>query len=362
MILDRYLTREIAKPLIAVSSALAIIFASFMAARYLTQVADGVYPASSVLPLVTLKTVIGLEVLLTIGLHLSVVLALGRLYTHSEMTALSASGVSPARILRVVVWVSLLVALVVAYLSISVRPWAYEMRYRLEQQAVAEFDLNDIEAGRFYQSHSGRRVIFVESLDGDTRRMRGVFIQVQGGGILRVISAKEAYYRETGPDGGGELVCFDAHVYELPGNGEAVLEARIHELRLQLEEQEPLPIGYKRKAAPTLQLAGSDSPMDIAEFQWRLATPLTTLLLGLLGFPLSRAEARQGKYAKLSVAVLIYAAYYNLNLVARTWVEQGVVGPVPGIWWVHAVLGVLLVVLMWQPSWTLRRRRHGSRS
>ncbi len=43
MILDRYLTREIAKPLIAVSSALAIMFASFMTARYLTQVAE-VYP------------------------------------------------------------------------------------------------------------------------------------------------------------------------------------------------------------------------------------------------------------------------------------------------------------------------------
>ena len=74
---------------------------------------------------------------------------------------------------------------------------------------------------------------------------------------------------------------------------------------------------------------------------------VVTVLLGLLGFPLSRAEARQGKYSKLLAAVFVYAVYYNLNVMAKTWVEQGVVGPFPGIWWVNALLAALVLALLW---------------
>ena len=307
--------------------------------------------------MVLLKSVIALDVLLPIALHLSVVVALGRLYTDSEMTALSACGVSPTRVLRVVCWVSLLVAVVVGCLSLYVRPWAYEMRYWLQNQAIAEFDMNRIEAGRFYKTQLGNHVIFIEQFDRERNRMKGVFIQTEYGNTVRVISAKQAYHQIDEPNRGGELVCLEAQVYELPRNGKEVVVGQFDTLRLQLEDPEISPVGYKRKAASTGQLADSSSVMDIAELQWRLSTPLSAFLLGLLGFPLSRAEARQGKYAKLLVAVLIYAGYYNLSLVAKTWVEQGVVGAVPGIWWVHALLACLLSAMILYPVWAFRLRR-----
>ena len=357
MILDRYLIREIAKPLIVVTSALVLLFATFTAARYTALVADGLMPGWSIFPLVVLKTVIALEVLLSIALHLSVVLALGRLYTDSEMTALAACGVSSTRILRVVLSISLLVAALVACLSFFARPAAYALRYELENQAVGEFDLNDVEPGRFYQTTSGKHVIYVERLEPDTHLMRGVFIQTRSGGIQRVISAEQAYYRAKGAHLWGELVCFNAHVYEFSPGRDEVMEAQTEELTLPIGGPDAMPLGYKRNAASTWQLADSQSRMDIAEFQWRLSTPLTTVLMGLLGFPLSRTEARRGKYTKLFAAVLVYAACYNLILVAKTWVEQGVVAPAPGVWWVHAVLAAVFVALMWRPAGVLNWRR-----
>src|SRR5262249_42510450 len=106
-------------------------------------------------------------------------------------------------------------------------------------------------------------------------------------------------------------------------------------------------IGYKRKAAPTWQLARSLASPDIAELQWRLSTPVSAFLMGLLGFPLSRARPRDGKYAKLFMSALSYGAFYNLQLIAKTWVEQGVVKPIPGLWWPHLLLALLIVVLIW---------------
>ena len=356
MILDRYIVREIAKPLIVVISVLVLLFSTFTAAHYLALVADGLMPGGSVLPLVAMKTVIALEVLLSVALHLSVVLALGRLYTDSEMTALAACGVGSARILRVVLWVSLLVAGLVACLSLYGRPSAYEARYQLEHEAGAAFNPNNLEAGRFYELIVGNHVMYVEQVDPDTRLLQGVFIHTRSGEIQRLVSAQRAYYIENEGQSGGEIVCLDAHVYELSPERQVVLEVHTQELRLPFGGTPATPPAYKRNAAPTLQLADSVSMMDIAELQWRLSMPLTTVLMGLLGFPLSRTEARQGKYAKLFAAVLVYAACYNLLLVAKNWVAQGIVGTVPGIWWVHAALGVVLVALMWRPAWLLKRR------
>ena len=72
-------------------------------------------------------------------------------------------------------------------------------------------------------------------------------------------------------------------------------------------------------------------------------------LLGLLAVPLCRTAPRQGQYAKTFLAVVVFAAYYNLTVVAKTWMEQGVVGSFPGIWWPHFLLAALLVILLRRP-------------
>lgn len=360
MILDRYISWEIAKPLLIFCPGLVFLFANFTAARYLNQVADGTMSGDSVLLMVLLKAVIALEVLLPIALHLSIVVALGRLYTDCEMTALFACGVSPGRIVRIVLVVSLVVAGLVAYLSIYVRPWANDLRYRLEHQTVVDFDFNNMKPGRFYESSSRKHVMFFHHLDRQTGHMQEVFIQSREGNVVRIVSAEEAYYVESIETGtSGALVCLEAQIYTLPQAQGDLVQATAQRMVIELDRSSDLVLEYKRKAAPTWQLALSHSSVDIAELQWRLSTPVATFLMGLLGFPLSRARARQGKYAKLFVAVLSYATFYNLNMVAKSWVEKDVVGTIPGIWWVHILLAFLVAGLLWGPPWAALWKSRG---
>ena len=101
---------------------------------------------------------------------------------------------------------------------------------------------------------------------------------------------------------------------------------------------------YQRKASPTLDLGDSVDSRDIAEFQWRISRPFATMLLALVAIPLSRTAPRQGKGEKVISAAVIFAIYYNLSGLAQTWVEQGTVGSVPGVWWLHVSM---LVVVIW---------------
>lgn len=343
MIIQRYLTREILKPLIAVCSILIIIFVSYKSDRYLADVLEGLLPAHTVLSLLFLKATIALEVLLPITLYLSVVIGLGRLHTDSEMTALFACGVSPKTVLRSVFVLSLLLAILVGTLSLFARPWAYEKSYRITAQAETDLDFSQIRSGHFYEKQHGDRVVFVDHLAHSETSNNGVFTLTERDNVIQAIFAQRAYQETDHVTGEKTIVFVDGHQYTLSRDGSRDRMIRFGTMSVRLKEKELKP-EYKRKAAPTLQLAASTDPYDIAELQWRLSTALSTVLLGLLGIPLSRAAPRQGKYAKLLTAVIIYAVYYNLVAIARNWVEQGVVDPMPGIWWAHALLGCTVVL------------------
>jgi lipopolysaccharide export system permease protein len=107
---------------------------------------------------------------------------------------------------------------------------------------------------------------------------------------------------------------------------------------------------YSSVAASTAHLAGSGALGDVAEFQWRLSTAISTLLLAMLGVPLSRAQPRQSRFTKVGTAIFLYFAYYLLCTSARTWVQNGVVGPFPGIWWAPALLGAVVMIAFAGPE------------
>ncbi len=331
---------------------LLVIFAAFSSAAYLADAAQGLLPLATVGQLILLKTLITLDVLLPSSLYLAVVVGLGRLYTDAEMTALNASCVSELRILRPVLQLSLLVAVLVGVLSLHTRPWAYRMIYNLEAQALAELDISRLEAGRFYKLGKTNEVLFAERIDRKLKRMEGVFLRRLSGTSTRVIYAREAYLPSAGLDANPNMIFKNGYGYALDRKGGQDLTLKFKTLILHLAGADPTNRGYKRKAEPSMRLSQSTSPGDIAEFQWRLSMPVVTLLLGLMGVPLSRTPPRQGRFAKLLTAVLVFAIYYNLLNIAKSWVDQGRVEILPGLWWVHILPLALLLGLIMQPRWT----------
>ena len=349
VLLERYVVREIATAAAGISAILVTVFVGYLVARYLSDVVDGLLPSRTIASLVLLRTAIALEVLLPITLFLCVVMALGRLHADSEIVAMSALGVSPARLVRAVGGLAVLLAVGVAVLSLLARPWAYEMSYRLRAEAGAEVDLDRFKAGRFYAKQKGEYVVFAESDEPAEGRLAGVFVHHEERGVRQVVFAQRAYQRVDPVSGDRTLVVLRGHHYRLSTREGRDRVVGFERMEIPLRSEEIVP-EYRRKAAPTATLARSRDPMDVAELQWRLTTPLATVLLALLGIPLSRAVPRQGRYARFAAAVLAYAAYYNLKAMAKAWIERGVVGPIPGLWWVDALLAAVVVLLVWRPG------------
>jgi lipopolysaccharide export system permease protein len=340
------LIRQILTPLVTICTILVIIFAGYLATEYLPDAANGLMTGKTVLALVLLKVLIALEVLVPITLFMSIVTVLGRLHAESEIIAMQACGLGERTIIWSVLQITLLVAVLVAGLSLYARPWAYERSYWLKAEAKANFDFSRLRPGRFHEIGQSQYVVFLEGLDEEQNRAEGVFIQQNSDSVRKVTFANQAWQEIVAETGEKNIVLRDGYHYEIISDKSATMYSRFQLFRLPLVPRQIDSIGYRRRAASTSSLAASSAAEDRAEFQWRLSTGISTILLGLLGIPLGRTAPRRGKSAKVFAAVLIFAIFYNLTSVAKTWLEQGLAGAFPGVWWPHMLLAALLVLLL----------------
>lgn len=354
-ILDRYIFREIAVTWLGVTMILLMILLTNQFARVLGDVAKGRLPKDAAFDVIGLSAVQFLTVLVPIGLFLSVMLALGRLYRDSEMPAMMACRVGPAGVYRPLLWLLLPLSLGVAWLSVDGSPRALIKIDRISAEARREADLASIEPGRFTVFGPDDAVVYGESVTADGA-MHNVFMQrLVDGGTVEVVVARRGEQAESGDPNTRLLVLHEGRRYEgIPGTSRfRVVEFLEHGIPYRLPSlttPEPQP-----RAMHFLELLRSDSLEHVAELQWRLSVPLATILLALLAVPLARSRPREGRYGRIAIGMLVFIIYFNLLSAAKAWTEEGVLDPRLGIWWVHGGMMLLTLTLVGlQDGWHRR--------
>ena len=349
MIITHYVSREITRPFLTIVALFCVIFTSYSAAVVLNDVVAGLLPADTVAKIVLIKLLIALEILLPVSLYFGVVIGLGRLQSDSEIVALSSCGIGEMRLVAIVLRLSLVIAVVVACISMVARPWAYQQRFLLLAQAEAEFEIDDMEARRFFVNPGSDYAIFAGSVAHPTRTAGDVIVQIRRDETVQLIVADRLFQPSRNDTDPLVFAFEEGSIYHLDKTGSRDLVGRFNRLRLTLGTPQPKLVGYKSKTQTTLSLHGSASPKDLAEFQWRMCTPAATVLLALLAVPLSRTQPRRGRFARALAAVLAYAVFYNMMAFAKNLVQEGLVGAIPGLWWPLMLLALLLLILLFRP-------------
>ena len=354
-ILDRYIFREIATTWLGVTLVLLMILLTNQFARILGDVAKGKLPKGAAFDVIGLSAVQYLTVLVPIGLFLAIMMALGRLYRDSEMPAMMACRTGPMGIYRPLLWLLLPLTLGVAWISIDIGPKALIAVDRIGAEARREADLASIEPGRFTTFGPNNAVVYGERVTSDGA-MEKVFLQRQlENGTIELVIAERGEQVASDDPNLRLLVLYNGRRYEgIPGTGNfRVLEFAEHGIPYQLPRlrtPEPRP-----RARPVAQLLASNGLDEIAELQWRIGVPLSTLLLGFLAVPLSRARPREGRYGRLAIGLLVFIIYLNMMSAAKAWIEQGTISPALGIWWVHGLVLLFgLALLGYQNGWHRR--------
>jgi len=354
--LDRYILREVAVTWVGVTGVLLVILVTHQLAQVLERAANQSFPREVVLSLIGFSTLQNLTVLIPVALLLAVVLAFGRLYHESEMAAIQACGIGLRRLYVPVLGLSVVLAVFLAWLSLSLTPSAVQKVQELRASAVRDAQFGSLTPGKF-RTIGGSGAVLYASTAGADDTLREVFVKRSRGDRVEVALATRASHYVSEDGNLHTMVLENGRRYEgVPGKADfRVTQFREHGIPVRLADARIKPGNYE--LAPTSALLTSTEPEAKAELQWRLSIPIMALVLTFLAVPLSRLRPRQGRYARVGLAILIYFVYSNLLLAAQVWVARGAIPVELGLWWVHALLLALaLFVITRQALWAKLRR------
>ncbi|PJG86596.1 LPS export ABC transporter permease LptF [Conservatibacter flavescens] len=313
MILTKYLIKEIFKSQIAILFILLLIFFCQQLVRVLGSAANGNVPADLVLSLLGLGMPTMAQLMLPLSLFIAVLLTLGRLYAESEITVMRACGVGQRILVRVVLLLSLLTAGVAAYNALWLSPWAIQHQVQIVEDAKANPRMAALSAGQFMSSGNGDFVLFINNIESNQINDIYLFQMKERGNTKPSVVVAEKGELTSLPNGD--------QILNLENSRRIEGSAALPDFRITDFESYQAYLGHQDTTANSndtdlldlYTLINSDSPEIKAELHWRLALILAVPIMALLAVPLSKVNPRQGRFAKILPALLLYLIYFLLQ-------------------------------------------------
>ncbi len=344
-ILDRYLLKELLATFLAVLSVLLLITFGTETTKLLALAVEGKLPSSVVFQVLLLKIPSALEVILPLVALLSVMLAVGRLYQDHEMVVLNSCGIAPRYFQKTVFWFLLPFALMTAWITLYVTPWSYEKEQALIIEAQTSSPFAGLVAGKFNTLPDRKGVLYAREIKANGQ-MKDVWIQYK---------SKERNMVLMAPSGQFEWINDRLALVLKKGKSYEGLYSKKETLTVQYFERfegylPEIEASARKKDksifAPTSILLESDRLEDQVLLQWRIVVPFGVIVLGLLGLRLSKTAPREGRFAKLFIAIVLYVIYNQSLVTLRDGASSGGI-PVEVALWPIPIL--FLLYALWQP-------------
>lgn len=350
-ILQKYILREWSLTFVAVTLVLLVVMFGVTLGEMLNDIAGGRLPPGLLGELVALKIPDVLATILPLAVFIAVIWGLGRLYRDQEMAVMRASGFNWTLMMRPLFNLVLPVAALLLAIGLVIAPLATQTAQERLEEAFRTASEWGLQTGQFHVLRDGNLVLYVEAVEKDGQTLRNVFIRQKNDGREQVWVAEKGYYWLNVQTGERFLTLENGQITE--GGAETLDFGIIRFSRndLRVPEPERSNSAPDIEALPSQVLLNSGNRVERTEFQWRLSPATAIVILGLLAIPLSHSRPREGRGGRVVLGILVYVVYANLLYMSRSWVADGVLPLLPGMWWVHGVFGVIAVV------WLLRQGR-----
>ena len=354
-LLDRYLLREMALPLLGAAATFIVLLVGHMLYTVVEIVVERGVPLPSVMRFLALKVPSAAVMALPVSALLAVSLVFNRLAAEGELVALRAGGASFWRLMLAPALVGLLTAAVVFALNEGLAPRCEEASRRLLVEAVSRQRTLAFQPKRFLEL-SNDAAVYASEVDPKRDRLLGVkLFLLRGDRPPVLVLAPEALFTDEGlvvphaeaiaPDWNGDVtwgnvgtvrVGLSAEALSLPGGSGELRQKPIGELWrewLRLRTEAP-----KRAARYALELHS------------RVAMAAAALFFALFAGPLTLTIGRGRSLSGVGLSLVFVFVYYLGMLWTRLLGERGLLPPAAAAW----AENIAILVLM---AWLVRRLR-----
>jgi lipopolysaccharide export system permease protein len=344
-LIDRYLVKSIAVPLIGTLVLASMLFVLDKMLRLFDFVVTAGGPVSVVWRMLANLLPEYFSLGIPIGLMLGVLLAFRKLALSSELDALRGIGAGFRRLLRVPYAFAIGLLLLNLFIVGWLQPWTHygyeRLRFDLRSGALGA----SLKVGEF--NHLGRRMTLrIDRSENRGTELHGIFVQVDDkSGTQIAATAEQGKFLSTDdPDvilfrlEKGRLIqdspkfqtprTLSFNLYDLPINLPRVdsFRQRGHEELEELTLPELFRDGYLRNLPEEHRLGAQ------ANLHFRIVEVLMMLMLPLLAVALAVPPKRSSSALGIFIGIVIIVAYHKVNQYAEQAAAQGRMEPILALW------------------------------
>ncbi|BBP45216.1 LPS export ABC transporter permease LptF [Thiosulfatimonas sediminis] len=352
------LLKELILTFLAVLSVLLLITYGSEATKLLGRALDGRVPVNLVGQLLLLRLPDVLGMIMPLSVLIAVVLTFGRLYQDQEMVVLHSSGIAPSYfrkvLLRFLVPLALLSGLLLNYLE----PLALQYERQALSQNETLSPVAALQAGKFNSLPNNKGVLYAKSISADGR-LQDIWIKYQdGANDLLLMAPQGQFVRQQEQivlrlQNGWRYQNLHYAVQDgVPSQSKPIEVQNFVLFEGLLPELSSAQTPLRDKDLFTWQLIGSDNLKQQALVQWRLNMPLGIIALGLIGFMLAKTGPRQGRFARMFAAILLFIAFNQAMVAGQKALEKGLWSAEIGLW---PITGLFLLIGFGVFAWVQRK-------
>jgi lipopolysaccharide export system permease protein len=353
-IVDRYVLSELARPAIFGL----LIFSSLWLVNVLMRMIDLLVTKEVPLPAVVKIFAYTLPVVMTtscpMAMLLAALMAIGRITSDSELTALKAGGVGLVRVLVPVAVVGIVASASVFALNELVVPEAQIRRNQIYvNEVMLKKPLPKISENIFFDGGGSELKMFVRRFDSKANRMKDVTVyHFETGGFPRITEARTAILSDK------EWTFHRGTMYTSRPNGSP--EHFIHfgtwryplDLQMIIEPKTLVPRPSDMALADLVrhireqEAKGLPTTVLWVDLFWKTSFPFASLFLMLMAAPLAAGSGRAGASMGVGFSIVLMFGYYMLLALFRGGGEAGHLTPFWAAWGPNSIVLAIAAFLI----------------
>lgn len=342
MVYKKSLIKELTYTAIGIFVVLLAILTSTQSINLLGRAAEGRVAVEAIVALIGFWTLGLFPLILILTVFISILTVLTRYWRDHEMSVWLSSGLSINDWVGPVLRFAFPFAILVAFMSTVVSPWATLRSKEYAEILKQREELSAIAPGVFKEVGKDKNVYFIEKFSAETGAAENIFAQGNSNGKSNTLFAKTGYLLNK--DDQRILVLEKGRRYAGEPGQANFEEIYFDRFNLVISSTPKLiaPI-TDRQTIPTKTLFSSDKTLHKAELMWRLSMPISVLILAYLAIPLSYFNPRTGHTYNLIFALFIYLIYQNGITFLRNMVAEGNLPLAVGL----PIMHILIFALAW---------------
>ena len=289
---------------------------------------------------------------------LSTLLGMSTLNGGSELIALKSLGIPFRRILRPILFASILISITALAFNETFVPFASIAADRLMKYEIMKNQAAAVQEKVFLREEEKgqlKRVLYIDELDPNEGRMSGIMMhEFDDGHLATTLHARRGMWQNS------QWWIEDGRIYSITREGEVSLLLRFERQRLALRlSPEQLQRSTRKPSSMSAHElwsyitqagnVGTDLSKLWVMFHLKLAVPWACVIMAVLGagFGASR-RGRSGGGVGFGISVVMVFAYYVVMSLCRALGESGNIPAVLAGWGPNCVFLVIALFFAWR--------------